>query len=168
MRCLQARRGVFYEYQARIGGREHGDSGSRIGRAVFPSLRPAAGTEPFVFLFEKHHHDKNQEKSILFPLIPQRRLQWAATNSSGRGSCGFLCCTYFHNTPKPEKLPEMCFSSSNLANYALDFIWRDFALLFPKTGPKKAERHSNTQICRRAVSIAPQEHPRGKMGIAVL
>ena len=58
----------------------------------------------------------------------------------------------------------MCFSSSNLANYALDFIWRDFILLFPKTGPKKAERHSNTQICRCAVSIAPQEHRRTKMG----
>ena len=135
----------------------------------FPVYVPPPVRNLSCFCLKKHHHhDKKQEKSILFPLIPQRRLQWAATNSSGRGSCGFLCCTYFHNTPKPEKLPEMCFSSSNLANYALGFIWRDFALLFPKTGPKKAERHSNTQICRRAVSIAPQEHPRTKMGHRVL
>jgi len=49
----------------------------------FPVYVPPPVRNLSCFCLKNNHHDKNQEKSILFPLIPQRRLQWAATNSSG-------------------------------------------------------------------------------------
>ena len=132
----------------------------------FPVYVPPPVRNLSCFCLKNNHHDKNQEKSILFPLIPQRRLQWAATNSSGRGSCGFLCCTYFHNTPKPEKLPEMRFQ----IRIWLIMHWVSYSAILLFCFPKRARKRLSAILTPKYVAgrsrLLRRSTPARKWGIA--